>query len=56
MKVPLSALKDLNERTFVETIVNEQRRSLPVVIGIRSDSEVEILSGLKEGQMIFIAP
>jgi hypothetical protein len=56
MKVPLSALKDLNERTFVETVVNEQRRSLPVVTGIRSDSEVEILSGLEEGQMIFIAP
>ena len=56
MKVPLSALKDLNERTFVETVVNEQRRSLPVVIGIRSDSEVEIISGLEEGQMIFIAP
>ena len=56
MKVPLSALKDLNERTFVETIVNEQRRSLPVVTGIRSDSEVEIISGLEEGQMIFVAP
>ena len=56
MKVPLSALKDLNERTFVETVVNEQRRSLPVVTGIRSDSEVEILSGLEEGQMIFTAP
>jgi multidrug efflux pump subunit AcrA (membrane-fusion protein) len=56
LKVPVTALRDLNERTFVETVVNEQRRSLPVVTGIRSDSEVEVLSGLEEGQMIFAAP
>ncbi|MCY3959547.1 MAG: HlyD family efflux transporter periplasmic adaptor subunit [Chloroflexi bacterium] len=56
LKVPVTALRDLNERTFVETVVNEQRRSLPIVTGIRSDSEVEILSGLDEGQMIFAAP
>jgi len=56
LKVPVTALRDLNERTFVETVVNEQRRSLPVVTGIRSDSEVEILSGLDEDQMIFAAP
>lgn len=56
LKVPVTSLRDLNERTFVETVVNEQRRSLPIVTGIRSDSEVEILSGLDEGQMIFAAP
>ena len=56
LKVPVTSLRDLNERTFVETVVNEQRRSLPVVTGIRSDSEVEVLSGLEEGQMIFAAP
>ncbi len=56
LKVPVTSLRDLNERTFVETVVNEQRRSLPVVTGIRSDSEVEVLSGLEEGQMIFASP
>ena len=56
LKIPVTSLRDLNERTFVETVVNEQRRSLPVVTGIRSDSEVEVLSGLEEGQMIFAAP
>ena len=56
LKVPVTSLRDLNERTFVETVVNEQRRSLPIVTGIRSDSEVEVLSGLDEGQMIFAAP
>ena len=56
LKIPVTSLRDLNERTFVETVVNEQRRSLPVVTGIRSDSEVEVLSGLDEGQMIFSAP
>ncbi len=56
MKIPLTALRSLNERTFVETIVNEQRRSLPIVTGIRSDSEIEVISGLDEGQMIFASP
>ena len=56
LKVPVTSLRDLNERTFVETVVNEQRRSLPVVTGIRSDSEIEVLSGLEEGQMIFASP
>ncbi|MYD93076.1 MAG: HlyD family efflux transporter periplasmic adaptor subunit [Chloroflexi bacterium] len=56
LKIPVTSLRDLNERTFVETVVNEQRRSLPVVTGIRSDSEIEVLSGLDEGQMIFAAP
>lgn len=56
LKIPVTSLRDLNERTFVETVVNEQRRSLPVVTGIRSDSEVEVLTGLDEGQMIFAAP
>ena len=56
LKIPVTALRDMNERTFVETIMNEQRRSLPVTTGIRSDSEIEIISGLEEGQMIFAAP
>ena len=56
LKIPVTAVRDMNERTFVETIVSEQRRSLPVTTGIRSDSEIEILSGLDEGQMIFAAP
>ena len=56
LKIPVTSLRDLNERTFVETVVNEQRRSLPVVTGIRSDSEVEVLSGLEEDQMIFASP
>ncbi len=56
LKIPVTAVRDMNERTFVETIVSEQRRSLPVTTGIRSDSEIEIISGLDEGQMIFAAP
>ena len=56
LKIPITAVKSLNERTFVETIVNEQRRSLPVVTGIKSDTEIEIISGLDEGQVIFTSP
>ncbi len=56
LKIPITAVKSLNERTFVETVLNEQRRSLPVVTGITSDTEIEVIVGLEEGQTIFASP
>ena len=56
MKVPLTAVRTVNNRDFVETIVDGQRRSLPVTVGIRSDTEIEILDGLEAGQQIFASP
>ncbi len=56
LKIPITAVKSLNERTFVETVLNEQRRSLPVVTGIKSDTEIEVVVGLEEGQTIFASP
>ena len=56
LKVPLTAVRTVNNRDFVETIIDGQRRSLPVTIGIQSDTEIEILDGLEEGQQIFASP
>ena len=53
LKVPLSAVRRVNAREFVETIVDGQRRSLQVTTGIRSDTEIEIESGLEEGMEIY---
>ncbi|HJN39008.1 MAG TPA: HlyD family efflux transporter periplasmic adaptor subunit, partial [Chloroflexota bacterium] len=56
LKVPLTAVRTVNNRDFVETIIDGQRRSLPVTVGIQSDTEIEILDGLEEGQQIFASP
>lgn len=56
MKVPLTAVRTVNNRDFVETIIDGQRRSLPVTVGIRSDTEIEILDGLEAGQQIYASP
>lgn len=56
LKVPLSAVRSVNARDFVETIVDGQRRSLQVTTGISSDTEIEIESGLEEGQEIYASP
>ena len=56
LKAPIAAVRTVNKRDFVETLVGEQRRSLPVTTGIRSDTEIEIASGLDEGTMVFASP
>ncbi len=56
LKVPLTAVRTVNNRHFVETIIDGQRRSLPVTVGIQSDTEIEILDGLEAGQQIFSSP
>ncbi len=56
LKVPLSAVRRVNAREFVETIVDGQRRSLQVTTGIESDTEIEIESGLEEGMEIYASP
>ncbi|MCY3800947.1 MAG: HlyD family efflux transporter periplasmic adaptor subunit [Chloroflexi bacterium] len=56
LKIPRSAVRTVNQRQFVETVIGEQRRSLPVTTGINSDTEIEILDGLEEGMMVFSTP
>lgn len=53
LKVPITAVRTVNLRQFVEALVDGRRRSLPVRTGIRSDSEIEIIDGVEEGTVIF---
>ena len=56
LKIPRSAVRTVNQREFVETVIDGQRRSVPVTTGINSDTEIEILDGLEEGIMVFSTP
>jgi len=53
LKVPTSAVWTVNGRSFVETLIDGRRRTLPVTLGMETDDEVEIVHGLTEGDMIF---
>ena len=53
LKVPITAVRTVNLRQFVEALIDGRRRSLPVRTGIRSDSEIEIIDGVEEGAVIF---
>ena len=53
LKVPITAVRTVNLRQFVEALIDGRRRSLPVRTGIRSDSEIEIIDGIEEGTVIF---
>ncbi len=53
LKVPAGAVRRVNAREFVETVVDGQRRSIQVVTGISSDTDIEIESGLDEGMQIY---
>ena len=53
LKVPATAVWTVNGRSFVETLIDGRRRTLPVTLGLETDDEVEIVHGLSEGDMIF---
>lgn len=53
LKVPATAVWTVNGRSFVETLIDGRRRTLPVTLGMETDDEVEIVHGLSEGDMIF---
>ncbi len=53
LRVPITAVRTVNLRQFVEALIDGRRRSLPVRTGIRSDSEIEIIDGIEEGTVIF---
>lgn len=52
LKVPVSAVRTVGRRTFVEYMDGKLRRSANVELGIVTDREAEIVSGLQEGQAI----
>ncbi|MER3403861.1 MAG: hypothetical protein C4289_00700 [Chloroflexota bacterium] len=54
LKVPRSAVKTIGRRTFVEYFDGQMKRSANVETGIASDTEIEIVRGLQEGQTILL--
>jgi len=50
--VPARAVKTVGKRKFVEYMDGNVRRAQNVEVGIVTDTEAEILSGLREGQVI----
>ena len=53
LKVPATAVWTVNGRSFVESLIDGRRRTLPVTLGMQTDDEVEIVNGLSEGDMVF---
>lgn len=52
LKVPIESVKRSGRRTYVEYMDGDIKRAKNVEIGIQTETEVEILSGLEEGFVI----
>lgn len=50
--VPSEAIQTQNNQTYANVLVNNKSQLVPVVTGLTSDSQTEIVSGLKEGQVV----
>jgi len=50
--VPLAAVKATNGQQYVMVVQNGKTQNAPVTTGIASDTKIEILSGLTEGQQV----
>jgi len=52
LAVPLAALREFRERTYVRVLEGDVRREVDVKVGIRTDTKAEILEGLNEGDRV----
>lgn len=52
--VPLAAVKEESGHQYVDVMANGKTQHTPVTVGIRDDENVEIVSGLTEGDQISI--
>jgi RND family efflux transporter MFP subunit len=52
LRIPLQALKEKEGRKYVQAVEAAQVKELPVEIGLRGDTYVEVMSGLRQGQEI----
>ena len=50
--IPKAGLREFRDRTYVRILDGEVRREVDVKVGIRTDTEVEILEGLAEGDLV----
>lgn len=54
LTIPLDALRSYMGRNYVYLLVGNSRREANVEIGIKSATEIEIISGLNEGQQVIL--
>lgn len=53
INVPFQAVKEKDEKKYVQIVVSKEKFSeIPVEIGLKGDSEYEVVSGLSEGQEV----
>ena len=50
--VPQRAIRTVGERTFVDLVSDNEREEREIVVGYRSGADVEVVSGLAEGDVI----
>ena len=50
--IPAAGLREFRERTYVRVLEGELRREVDVRVGVRTDTQVEILTGLEPGQLV----
>jgi multidrug efflux pump subunit AcrA (membrane-fusion protein) len=55
LAVPSSAVKTSSSGSYVQVLENGQPTDVPVEVGLTTDSYVEIVSGLTEGQEIIVS-
>ncbi len=53
--VPSEAVQTINGKNYVNVMVNGKPQITQVVVGLNSDSQIEISSGLKEGQEVILS-
>lgn len=52
LMVSKNCIRNVNGLTMVDLILNDAVQSVPVVCGLESGAEIEIVSGLKEGDIV----
>jgi len=52
--IPSKALRAFNERMYVHVLEEDVKKEVDVTVGIKTEAEVEILSGLQPGQLVIL--
>ncbi|MAG13602.1 MAG: hypothetical protein CMN78_03285 [Spirochaetales bacterium] len=50
--IPAAGLREFNGRTYVRVLEGEARREVDVKVGLRTDTKIEIIEGLDEGELV----
>ncbi|EST54794.1 membrane protein [Brevibacillus panacihumi W25] len=52
--IPMKALRGFNERMYVHVLEEDVKKEVDVTVGIKTEAEVEIISGLQPGQLVIL--